>query len=136
MEPIVSPWFIYLLSIVSGVKNTFLFFVLLSGLVVAICLIIKVCLYIDETEFNNPENTRKSVRAVSKLAYPLFIISLLGTIFIPNKNALIGMYVANEITPDNITKAVEIGKDFKESVKKDVLDIIQSITNAREKQEE
>ncbi len=38
----------------------------------------------------------------------MFIISTLLAIFIPNKETLTAMYIANQVTPDNLSHAQEI----------------------------
>ena len=43
-----------------------------------------------------------------KAIWAVFIISTLLAIFIPSKNTLIAMYIANHITPDNLSNAQEI----------------------------
>lgn len=43
-----------------------------------------------------------------KVIWAVFIISTLLAIFIPSKNTLIAMYVANHVTPDNLSNAQKI----------------------------
>lgn len=45
---------------------------------------------------------------VVKIVRIVFIISGLLAIFIPNKETLIAMYVANQVTPDNLSHTQEI----------------------------
>lgn len=45
---------------------------------------------------------------VVKITWIVFIISGLLAIFIPTKETLIAMYIANQVTPDNLNHAQEI----------------------------
>lgn len=61
--------------------------------------------------FNTPRTTQGEINTCSnevKVIWAVFIISTLLAIFIPSKNTLIAMYVANHVTPDNLSNAQEI----------------------------
>ena len=60
-----------------------------------------------------------------------FLIIL--SIFLPTRNTLIAMIVAQNITSNNVSKALQVGKDFKGELKKDVIDIINSIQSDKSK---
>jgi hypothetical protein len=45
------------------------------------------------------------------------------------------MYVAHHITPNNVTTALEAGRDFKEEIKKDIIDLIEGINKAKDGEE-
>jgi len=42
------------------------------------------------------------------------------------------MYVADNITSNNVGKALEVGKEFKDEIKKDILDLIEGVNKAKE----
>lgn len=95
MEPIISPWIIYALPLV----DTLIAVLSVVSMLAVTSLII---LYIDE-EFREVMGTK-----IVKVVWVVFIISTILAIFIPNKETLIAMYVANQVTPDNLNHAQEI----------------------------
>ena len=119
MEPIVNPWLIYLTSIVENLRN---FFCTISFIVLVLDVIIIMGIFIEGDKvidvFYNQEE--KKIRSISKLLIALSIICPLVSVFIPTKETIIAMYIANIITPDNLNIANEI---FKSNLK-DYLDII------------
>ena len=95
MEPIISPWIIYALPLV----DTLIAVLSVVSMTAMATLII---LYIDG-------DFREVMGAtVIKGIWAVFIISTLLAIFIPNKETLIAMYIANQVTPDNLSHAQEI----------------------------
>lgn len=95
MEPIISPWIIYALPLVDTL-------IAVLSLVSMLAMASLIILYIDD-DFREVMGI-KTVKAV----WIVFIISTLLAIFIPNKETLIAMYVANQVTPDNLNHAQEI----------------------------
>ena len=95
MEPIISPWIIYALPLV----DTLIAVLSVLSMLAMSSLII---LYIDD-KFRKDMGTK-----IVKGVWTVFIISTLLAIFIPNKETLIAMYVANQVTPDNLSHAQEI----------------------------
>jgi len=81
---------------------------------------------------NDEYEELESSKKLAKISTPLFILFLTLAIFIPSRNTLIGMYVTKHITTNNIKKGLEIGKVAKEEIKKDVIDLINAITNKKE----
>jgi hypothetical protein len=49
------------------------------------------------------------------------------SIFIPSRNTMIQMFIAKNITYDRVEKIAEESMDIKESIKQDVIDIIQAV---------
>lgn len=95
MEPIISPWVIYALPLV----DTLISVLSLVSMLTMSALII---LYIDN-DFREDTGT-----TIVKGVWAVFIISTLLAIFIPNKETLTAMYIANQVTPDNLNHAQEI----------------------------
>ncbi len=95
MEPIISPWIIYALPLV----DTLIAVLSVVSMLAVTSLII---LYIDD-EFREVMGTK-----IVKVVWVVFIISTILAIFISNKETLIAMYVANQVTPDNLSHAQEI----------------------------
>ena len=129
MEPIISPWFIYFLSVVNSLQ-----------VVCAIVGIIGVILWIifmgvawsNLAEYGKDDDDYKRFRRLAKPILPVWIITLFLAIFVPTKNTLIGMYVADKLTYDIAEKIIDAGKDVKNELKKDVIDIIESITKDKD----
>ena len=131
MEPIISPWFIYLLGMVDTLI-TLLGVVAFQG--VAALLVYYIVLACMQSEYY--ESERKSWLAgwkrKVKLCWIVLMVSLPLALLIPSKNTIIAMYVADNITPNNVEKALEVGKDFKDEIKKDIIDLIEGINKAEE----
>lgn len=124
MEPIVNPWLIYLVSIIEHLRN---FFGAINFIVLILDIFIVIGVFIEADDaisvFYNREE--KKIRPIFKLLIALSITSPLLTIFIPTKETIIAMYIANMITPDNLNLANEV---FKSNLK-DYMDIISGALN-------
>lgn len=106
MEPIINPWLIYLLNIISTLKTFFA--VLGFVMVIATMISIVVFMSIAEDYDFNPEN--KIVSRLKKkciIIFALTVISILMAILLPDKETLYTMLVFNYITPNNIDLGVE-----------------------------
>lgn len=95
MEPIISPWVIYALPLVDAL-------IAVLSVVSMFAMATLIILYIDD-DFREVKGA-----TVIKGIWAVFIISTLLAIFIPNKETLIAMYIANQVTPDNLSHAQEI----------------------------
>lgn len=124
MEPIVNPWLIYFASIVEQLRT---FFNAITFIVIAIDIIIAMGALIESDDaiavfYNRKE---KKIKPFIKLLIALTIICPLLVIFIPSKETIIAMYIANMVTPDNLNIANEV---FKSNLK-DYADIISKALN-------
>lgn len=95
MEPIISPWLVYALSLVNPLIS-------ILSIVAILAVTVLVIVYTDH-DFCDERSSNEV-----KVIWAVFIISTLLAIFIPSKNTLIAMYVANHVTPDNLSNAQEI----------------------------
>lgn len=124
MEPIVNPWLIYFASIVEQLRT---FFNIITYIVVVLDIIIVMGTFVESDDviavFYNREE--KKIRPFIKLLIALSIICPLLVIFIPSKETIIAMYIANMVTPDNLNIANEV---FKSNLK-DYVDIISKALN-------
>lgn len=124
MEPIVNPWLIYFASIVEQLRT---FFNAITYIVVVLDIIIVMGTFVESDDaiavFYNREE--KKIRPFIKLLIVLSIICPLLVIFIPSKETIIAMYIANMVTLDNLNIANEI---FKSNLK-DYADIISKALN-------
>ena len=115
MDPIVSPWLIYLISVINSIR----IFAFILGLVFSIPLLIYfvsdffncineniLFLYqLDEYEELKKRNS-KQIKKYFILCLTFILVGLL----IPSKETLITMLIANVITPDNINMSNELIK--------------------------
>lgn len=124
MEPIVNPWLIYFASIVEQLRT---FFNAITYIVVVLDIIIVMGTFVESDDaiavFYNREE--KKIKPFIKLLIALTIICPLLVIFIPSKETIIAMYIANMVTPDNLNIANEV---FKSNLK-DYVDIISKALN-------
>ena len=59
-------------------------------------------------------------KIAKRFAITILIISAPLTIFTPKSSTIIQMYVASVITPANISKAIDTGKNVKDELIKDI----------------
>lgn len=120
MNPIINPWIFYLIDLSNSLSRISVFLFVVSTV---ICIILSGILAFDDDCFINKKDKQKIVKYF-KWVFITFCTSSLCLIFIPSKDTLYKMIVTSYITEDNVMKAVNIGKDFKQEIKKDILDII------------
>ena len=120
MNPIINPWIFYLIDLSNSLSRISVFLFVVSTV---ICIILSGILAFDNDCFINKKDKQKIVKYF-KWIFITFCASSLCLIFIPRADTLYKMIVASYITDDNVAKAVDIGKDFKQEIKKDILDII------------
>jgi len=135
MEPIVSPWFIYLLSLVN---TLIVIYAVTATCCFAALLVYYIALACMQGEYDKSERERWLIgwKKAKRYVWILFVISLVSSMLIPSKNTIIAMYVADNITPNNVEKALDVGKDFKEEIKKDIFELIEAIQKDETKSNE
>lgn len=115
MDPIVSPWLIYLISVINSVR----IFAFILGLVFSIPLLIYFVSdffnYINENilfpyQLDEYEEFKKRNSKQIKKYFILCLTFILVGLLIPSKETLITMLIANVITPDNINMSNELIK--------------------------
>lgn len=115
MDPIVSPWLIYLISVINSIR----IFAFILGLVFSIPLLIYFVSdffnYINENilfpyQLDEYEELKKRNSKQIKKYFILCLTFILVGLLIPSKETLITMLIANVITPDNINMSNEIVK--------------------------
>lgn len=103
---IVSPWIFYLINLLSNISTlcsilTFLLSLVLLGLI----------LYKWANELDSDDEIWKSfIKWLKRIVITLFI-SILGLTFIPTKETMYQMLVANYVTDKNIETAADVIKD-------------------------
>ena len=120
MEPIISPWVLYWVSVLSNVNYVLS---VVNGLSITIIVIIGGIRLVD---YINHENGDEIVIMPNWLKYLkicliIICISSLLCIFIPDKQTMISMIAVSYITPDNINVStdyvVELVQRIAEAVK-------------------
>jgi len=110
MNPILSPWIVYLGQVFDGLS-----IVCITALAIgAIVTIISVGLYINyavDDYYGPKSNEYKYSKLFVKIFIPVTIIGLLGTMLIPSKETYYGMIASSYITTDNVTAVTNYGKD-------------------------
>lgn len=125
MEPIISPWLIYVIGQVDKIEGVCFLFAMLAGIASVISTIFWVG--------NAHEPAVTVAKKVSRIAYPLFIFLIIPFVVIPSSKTIIGMVVAQNVTTDNVCDALKFGEDIKETLKADVFEIIEAIQEREEK---
>lgn len=111
MEPIISPWLIYLLSLVGALKVVSA----IAGGVSLVGLLIGVMTLAEDFS----EEDRKKSKRVCKYSALGIIIFVLLSIFIPSEETLMAMIAASYATPDNI-----------QAMQGNIVDFVSQIVNA------
>lgn len=126
MEPIINPMFFYLLSIVDNISRFFVWISIVGAAIIAIWGFI---LLMGADGKDERQNIKDHIKRIpKKLIIFSYMFCFWAAILIPTKATLIEMEVARNITYDRVEKAVEIGKDLKNTLKTDILDIIKAAT--------
>lgn len=115
MDPVISPWLIYLISVINSIR----IFAFILGLAFSVPLLIYFVSdffnYINEDilfpyQLDEYEELKKRNAKQVKKYFILTIIFILIGLLIPSKETLITMLIANVITPDNINMSNELIK--------------------------
>ena len=126
-DPIVSPWFIYMLSVVDSIGDMIVGAVIFTLTTSFTCLIFVAI----QTDLGNINVTKKWLKKL-KITIPLFVIFVLLSILIPSKNTIITMYATQFLTQENIIKAISTGKSIKDEIKTDIIDILNGVIDKKE----
>ena len=118
-EPIISPVIIYLI----GVATPMQIFSLLLGVTVGV---LAMLLSIHSADCHKDSDEQRTSVSTAKKCFVLSLVLGFITVVIPSQETIYKMIAAKHATPNNINKIIESGKDIKNSLKADVLDIIKS----------
>lgn len=130
MEPIISPWFFYLLGVVESMNVILAIFLVaaITGLVISIIgyTVTKYCTDDDWEEYVPVWKKWLRLSLICTIAFSI------PCTFIPSKNTLIWMVVAKNVTYQNAEKAIEAGDNIRDVLKKDMIDIIQALQKEKD----
>ena len=110
MEPIVSPWVFYAISLCGKVSAAGQFIMFASVVV----FIISLAFYFGD------EKLSADLKKATKIAFVLFIVGGIIFLLVPNKETAITMLTASIITPDNVTAVQNNAVDFIQKIAKAV----------------
>lgn len=103
-EPYVSPWIVYLLSVVDGIRCASIAVLSIVGVILAV---IALGLFIED------DISERKLKIIKWMLFPTFISALLF-VFVPSSQTIIKMVIAKHVTPaavdkvvDNVDKAID-----------------------------
>lgn len=103
MEPIISPWLIYLIQISNSIKG--------AALSICICavvgIIVGLCMIAANSNYGKSDAGYCAGKSVFKKSVWLSAITAVFAIFLPGTNTSVQMIVASYVTEDNLNAAVE-----------------------------
>lgn len=131
MNPIISPWSIYLINVLSGLKNIFIVAVA-AAILVGIGNAIYFFIVIDNPYYNEDDekdqNKILNIKKCFKKSVVGLIISALLVVITPSKDTMYTMLALDNLTTDNIQAIGKTGKDVIDYVS----DQIDKIVNGNE----
>ena len=107
MNYIINPSVFYWMNVVYGLNIMFVLFLTLSCIVLIVYLF---ALLMDDLPFDE-DNRRVSI-LVFRVTIAVFIVSLLGSLFVPTKQTIMEMLVAKMATVENAEWTVDTLKQF------------------------
>ena len=114
MNPIISPWSIYLINVLSGLKNIFIVAVA-AAILVGIGNAIYFLIVIDSPYYNEDnekdQNKILNIKKCFKKSVIGLIISALLVVIAPSKDTMYTMLALDNLTTDNIQAIGKTGKD-------------------------
>ena len=125
MEPIISPWLIWLLGVLNALKFVSITFLIIG--VLSLIIIISVLLTVrEDLEITTIKLFNKTIKALIIITS----ISILSVLFIPDKDITEKMIISNYITEDNINT---VSENTKEAIDY-IFDKIEGLTNENNNQ--
>ena len=120
MEPIISPWTIYLINLTNTISQLLL-------VITTICAILSVpamlAIFMCYDDWGPDIELRDKCTKFLKYSIPTIFIAITINTFIPSRDAMIAMIVSSYITPDNLNGA-------NEAIKANLQDYIHMIVNS------
>lgn len=137
MNPIINPWLIYLINVLSGLKNIFIVTVVVAifvGIGSVICFLIVIGnSYYDEDDEKDQNKILNIIKCFKKSIVGL-IISALLVVIAPSKDTMYTMLALDNLTTDNIQAIGKTGKDVIDYVS-DQIDKIVNGNNSNDVEE-
>ena len=116
MDPLISPWLFYVAEVCEVLKIMCLVFAILGSLFTLIPLLIG---FLDGGKW--PPWAKPAVMV-------LLIFGAVG-VLAPSQSTLYKMVVTSQITPNTVSKTISLGDNLRETLKGDIIDIINSVVD-------
>ena len=120
MEPIISPWTIYLINLTYNISQLLLAIVVVCSAFSFGAILIIFLSYVDD--YTDDIKMRDKCIKFIKYSIPTIFIAITINTFIPSRDTMIAMVVSSYITPDNLNGA-------NETIKANLQDYINIIVN-------
>lgn len=114
MKPIINPWSIYLINVLSGLKNIFMVAVVAAifvGIGSAIYFLIVIGDPYYDKDDEKDQNEILNIKKCFKKSIVGLIISALLVVITPSKDTMYTMLSLDNLTTDNIQAIGKTGKD-------------------------
>lgn len=137
MNPIINPWSIYLINVLSGIKNIFITAVVAAifvGIGSAICFFIVIGGPYYDKDDEKDQNKILNIKKCFKKSIVGLIISALLVVITPSKDTMYTMLALDNLTTDNIQAIGKTGKDVIDYVS-DQIDKIVNGNNSNDVEE-
>ena len=111
MEYFIDPSWFYWLKVIDGIQTAFIVFSVAFGILVVILSIV----YLAERSCIFDEDDRQNVARIFlflKISVVVFVVAILGAVFVPNRNTLIEMQIAKYATRENVNITIDALKSF------------------------
>lgn len=111
--PIISPWIFYLISVVEGVSCLFAVILAVTVIVVIINWISYLMFQVDYGDFDEEGcvKKRKNTMDITKKCASIGLICLIVNVFVPSKETMYTMLVAQTVTYENVEVATDTIKE-------------------------
>lgn len=136
--PIIDPMWFYWMGVADGVRGMgqlLAFFAIVGTIAATIFVCVSKFYSVNGSEMIQKEEWKKvhkCLRNWTIFGWFISIVSLTAGLFVPDKDTIIKMTIAQNVTYENMAKITQTGVELKDGLKKDVIDVI----NAFNKQEE
>ena len=105
--PIISPWIFYLINVFDTLKQIGIIVVLVLGFVIVLSLC---SLFCNFEHYSDGKEAWEEYKWIKKFIIG-FIVSVLLVVFIPSKQTMYTMLVADNVTYENVEIATDTIKD-------------------------
>lgn len=96
MEPIINPWLVYLVSVLTTISHVAAVAIMVESTVIVVCIIVM------SLTFNEGEYIRNKTIKIMKITGIVMVVSVVIVTLIPSRDDMLVMFALSYITPDNI----------------------------------
>jgi hypothetical protein len=129
-DPIISPWLIYFIGISEQITNTCSAIAITTAVLVGCTIVVFSMLALLSDGDLNMFKKIKTWHFVSLLTV-VFGCTAVSTL-IPEPKYIVAIAISNEVTPQSLQTTSEAVINFKNEFKNDIIDILESIDDAKD----